>query len=401
MEDRDRQLYYAGAPYQFYAMALLREELYADVPADLVLMDQFGHALEMARRAKEQGLFENVWVLKPGPWMSATVPQQLALLGKSLLKMHNEFAEQYPETAAGLERERYTRFFFSIANRLTFGLKQLISRNGPVPSTLVEDGSGTFNGAIADAVFMLDPIWRRERGQNMDSDSEAAELFVAGRGMVKSLVDALSRGRLRMGVDELRVFNPEAPEVAQSFQNLSVKGVPTTPGSRVAEVFNAGAIAGGTPANVFFLSPEGESSPLDEEARSVVALIEEGRLNDGLPWLIRRHPRSLDTGFLDANARNYRQDDSWSWEIEAASGLVTDESVLMAFGSSALFVPHELFGKKPALVYLYRLLPEGSRFKNAFKNECERAKQAYGGGRVYDPATVEELEALVGELGAR
>ena len=119
----------------------------------------------------------------------------------------------------------------------------------------------------------------------------------------------------------------------------------------------------------------------------IVELKELERYSDEV--LFRRHPRSK----LSPSCFNLHSSKSW----EVSSKTLSNSSVLVSIGSSAMLTPKMIYGVEPFLVFTHRLHPKMDKsFYASFEDLYARAKALYQGvGKVFAPSSLDEYRCLM------
>lgn len=376
-----RNLFCVDTPFQLYNSALIAEkELENGVKSDIVIFDNFRNAQQISQRVKKAGVFARLWVL---PAFTIKAKKRIGTSEIISLTFKSNDAINYIQKYITSSKDEYSRYYCSIFTGQTLLVHAAIAPG--TPTTLFEDGSGTYNGAVGQMVTAVDGIL------NLNSIMGKPNVLrlMAKRATAITFTLA-SLGKYRLGVDSLLLWSPSDNIRRIYKKKITIRSLPKASvefsktinsallGNNVSLYQNAKAI--------FFLSPY-ISDSLSQLERIA---IEEAARYYGSSLVVRPHPRaklpseSISPAILD--------DGQTSWEVLVASGALSEDTVLMGVGSSALMAPKRLLGKEPPLIYICNIMKYDKNTKQQFCQEARIAREEYiNHSRVHLPDSIADL----------
>ena len=274
----------------------------------------------------------------------------------------------------------YTHLISGCASIYAMDLKQRFLPDGQ--TIFYEEGEGSYLGNFVKSAACFD------REILMASKS-------ASRRLMSDVLNVVSRGRLRFNAHELRVYKPELVE--KGIYRPFVQVMPINPpGSGKNSVFEKTCARSGADCHLSWVYLDNPDADVSDEQRARLMTVLNCVVDTGHELRYRPHPRGRKD--LSSTQRSWVSVDDGSdmWELICLRGEICDDTVLFGYGSTAQTNPVRMFGIKPRLVFLHRLMHEG--IDRTYAQRCfENTLRLYGddSGRIFAPASLAELEDVL------
>lgn len=385
-KERSRTLYYAETPFHVFAeLCFLHTQDGGRANGrytDFVLGNRFDGAKDLADRIRRADLFENVYLVP-------LAHQDIARFGTKFYtdyffrkkKTKKWFYDQYPM----FKGIHYDELIISAPLRAQTYINWFCAKD---PKTvLVEDGLGTYNGEMFDNISFLDDIIVLDSKDPLKTKikhmAKKGLALIAGQTLYHPetlyLLGGVEQARARYKNIELQQNMPPNSENSELFEEVfPIKSNNLYRDHRF--VFLATA------------DLDDETKKNEEQFFNVIS----GSLCEKI--LLRSHPREERTF---ETIQEYDVDTSGDlWEMLCAKHYVNDNTVLFSLCSTAQLNPRLVFGAEPYVVFLYRLLPNGSCIdKESAERTFEQVLDLYTNkSKVMAPRSIEELVAAVQKL---
>lgn len=355
-------MYLAETPYQLLAaLCLATDSKNSLASKDIILTSAINDFEAIGKRLEKCAVFDNIWTFDSSVFPAVSPGLSLC---KQLLTSPNKanslFKRSFTGNAPLFAAPGYSTFVCASATWTTILAKHILA---PQAQTwLLEDGSGTYNGMIGRSLMMYDIILSKHD--------------FSVKGILKFLFNLVTRGKYKLKVTSVFVFSPSnipfdlyRKDLVKGVLNLTHQAqciglsVFAVPANRKTETENP-AIFLGQPNEIGPSFPE-----LQHECiRTFTSAV-------GNSAVLRPHPRS---SLQPISAeKNLELATTSSWELLVAIGRVTEDAILVGFGSTAQLTPKKLFDIEPRLLYLFPLLPDSNPSKKAFEAEYEAALTIY------------------------
>ena len=253
------------------------------------------------------------------------------------------------------------------------------------PTYFYEEGEGSYLGNFVKSVAMDD-----------------SEILVSGKTPMRSAFGHLLRlvggRRALVNARALYLYRPELVESGvyrDGFELRHIAPLSRGTASLASSVFpSAGCDVVEPYGWVYLGNPDGDLSDADlarvDELSEMIAKCCH-------PVCFRPHPRSTKQK-VPSGMPNVSLDSRGSWESSCLSGLVTNESVLFGYGSTAQANPKRMFDLEPTVVCLHRLLSKNINTDYAEKTLEGLVRLYRDKSKVYAPCSLEELSQLLDSL---
>ena len=341
---------------------------------DLVILDQFPMAREYADRIERSGFFSAVECIDASHWSSKH--QGHRYLFEALLRpIANE--KRFRSATTLFLKNKYDVLVCSSATRIALEIKRYLLPDGE--TVFFDDGIGSHNGGVFTSFGCLDMA------------SFCRLPFGLGIKGVKSITKycgcLLAGKRGQLNISRIYLFHPSA----QDYERY---------GEDRVEQLDIDALR----QNLALFDPSFKKSPertplkavylaLPDDAPSFMLDVEKKTIEILKAYetdlTVRRHPRSQ-----HLCSSIYSNGDDWGgllWEALIVGGTVTCNTRLYGMGSSAQIHPKTLFAVEPDVIFLHKLLPEGSVRKKLDKQYLELLTQYSEKTKVIAPENEFEL----------
>ena len=346
---------------------------------DLIVINQFELKGDVRERIESSGLFNSVNVVTPYYSRQSKIGTLLNSMKKGLMtKSYFQAVEKYYR---GVPHKTYDCLLAGCATAYAMDVKIQFCPQGK--TAFFEEGEGSYLGNFVKSAACFD----REILRCSKSPT---------RSFATTLVDLLSRHKLRFNPDSLYLYRPELVDggiYRPVIELRQISPLSAEPAAVVRRIF--GDLADTVEAKWVFLgNPDCDVTESEFKRIQAIVTCVASHCAD---LLYRPHPRSR--RLPESVAAAVSQDRSESmWEIRCLNGGVDDDTVLFGFGSTAQINPVRMFGLKPTLVFLHNFLNDG--IDRTCAERCySEAKALYGeGDKVFAPASMRELESLLRRL---
>lgn len=330
--------------------------------ADLYIYHQFRGSHELAERARQSGVFQNVYDIEPYRKYPSLV-QKFATIFRLFLP--ERAVEHICTEKLRLARKRYEKICISFPTTFTLGMHWAFQ---PADVYHLEDGLGSYGGNITtDYTTGLYQLINRFLYHG-EMDMNPAVCYLSAPDFSKNTI----------GGEVRRLPAMQAGKGLETIERIF--------GYRANDLYRG---------RVVYLSQPLSERPIyhaEWDAQIVQAL--QKYLPDRT--VVRLHPRQkdLDVGSL--------QRDTFGnlWELECVHQ-ITEENVLVSAFSTAQFMPKIMCDREPAVLFTYRLVFDSldDPFLKDFAALIADFKKLYRHPeRIYVPETFAQLEAILQSL---
>lgn len=377
----DSELYVAESLLQVLSSVCIAFDGYdCVVYKTLIINGRFAGADQIASRINNTKLFNEVILVSP------QYEEDGASGLSAILETASEQKARFSRILSYMQkRSGYQRLYFAGPNQLTRDAKRFcLESNGK--ASLIDDGSGSHNAAIAKTFSLFDDILNE------------SDITYCRRERVKSFFKRIFRtiapSRGIFGVDSIYLFNPSERDAAH-FKNVQIRSLDCSNPSvhkYVAEVFKIANKDSPRPEIVMLSMPDFCSDAYKKNEHEVLAAIS----ISGLHAQFRPHPRKLDFSDVPDSFDIDQQRDFWeaSWML----GIYDEHTALIGAGSTALLTPKIMFDKEPFVIFTHRLVNDGfdKNSEESYEDILDRYTNKY---RVIAPKTINELEDALDIIG--
>ena len=379
-----RVLIYAETPYQALSACCVAIECgKVTKRIDLIMQPRFKDAHNLSARIDDANFFDSVYCSEHE---YARGPQRLflSLLKEGRKKRENaakRFYDSYPQTKG----RDYDILMDSYPHSPLFDAKEVVGKNSV--TWFIDDGVGSRTGGVFTPLRCVDDVFG-------DSSLPMGVALKAKTAFKKMFRKPLNK-HFGLSIEGIAIFCATKREV-DLYRNISVANIKIPEDvsllcETLAPRFSSATLAG---KKVIFLATSNSptSEFLDGESKIVKTLHE--HLGDLL--VVRPHPlRNIDDERLSGLPLVPAED---PWEIMVMSGLIGDNTILVACSSTAQMSPKMLADAEPYLIFTSAIMPRsGADYKSSGTIYSMMKEQYCNPKKVFMPKDVDELLSFVTE----
>lgn len=368
-------LYFADTPLQLYNSYLLASSnANKDDASDVIIYSQFSGAAELGEVYRQTNRFRFVYLCTEhycANFKQRFLWQLYACLGGSRLNLSH------------LKNIHYDYFAFACPTPAALDVLQTLRKINPdVKTVLFEDGTGIYNGNVFLQPFYFD---------------KPPDTSLCGFPYVRAIQSTLTKLHAKK-----MLYNPcrlyaKKPELLQYSPNIPCEAIEVAP--HVLE-----PLACLAPQNEKLLRNEKKTIILDvprtkqenEGSQLIDQMVQAAQIFDS-PCYVRAHPRSTLATAFGESCIDFSEG---SWELLCQTPCF-DDSILISLGSSAQLAPFIESGKKPFLIFLYKLaFEQGNRSYEAYDQIASIAAQGYGidANRIAVPVSIDDAVLAISKF---
>lgn len=368
-------LFFADTPLQLHNSYLLASSNAGeDNVFDVIIYNQFNDAAELSEVYRQTNCFRFVYLCAEhhcANFKRRFLWQLYACLGGNRLNL------------SYLKNAQYDYFAFACPTPATLDVLQTLRKANPnIQTVLFEDGTGIYNGNVFRQPFYFD---------------KPPDASLRGFPYVRAIQSVLSGLHAKKMLYNPRKLYVKKPELLQYRPNIPCEAIQVVPH---------------IPEPLACLAPQNEKLLRNEKKTIILDVPRTEQENEGSqlidrmilavqtfdsPCYMRAHPRST---LATAYGENCIDISIGSWELLCQTPCL-DESILISLGSSAQLAPFIEAGKKPFLIFLYKLaFEQGSRSYEAHDQIASIAAQGYGidANRITVPASIDDAVSAISKF---
>lgn len=366
------------------ALLLDEESQFFGKKVNLAIYKGFPISEELLEGIKSTELFNLITVIEPyyrqyQQYKAAAVSLRRAVDASGHWKKFGKYLTSIPV-------EHYSCLIGGVATVFLMDLKQRFVPDGE--TYFYEEGEGSYLGNFVKSAASND------RDVLVSSKS-------MGRRVLGSALSMLSHGTLSYSAHALYLYRPELVEggiYRSSIELRRISAINKSKAKIISSAFNFNDSQSSEIRWAFLGNPDTDLSK-DDQKRVRDQLVAVGNTCQHI--LYRPHPRSAVQASEGLPDSIYTDKSLPMWEIACADGLITEDSVLFGYGSTAQTNPKKMFDLEPYVVSLHKLI---SRNINTQYAEIAMAnlKRIYScPEKVIAPNNMNELLGVIEELPFR
>ena len=365
-----RCLYYCSTPFQVLnALNMHYNKILApsaddveDFKGVMVIVDVFSSARRLAKKIKQEGLFEKVFLIDEEDHKSHNNKVKKAFgIARDTFFPERLLRQQFRRKSAAFLRNRFDCI---VSSTFSHPVAALCTVNPDAKYVMMDDGLASYFGN-----------WTKR----LRSGPYLAMLKARNHGKDVSDLEALYVMRTELCHTELTDNILQLPDFSQGFLETAFRifEIPDDIPAYSQKVVWLGHVSG---------NPE-------KKAGTVKMTEVFKKYKDDV--IARIHPREKELELYEGLATDT---DGYMWELQLSKTSM-EGRLLVTLGSTGVFTPKLLYNSEPRLLFMYKLipLPNGSAL-DEFLQIVSQLKESYAHPEhIYEPGTWEEFEKFIQE----
>lgn len=366
--------------FQLLGALGLADSLTPDSGIDLIISSRVHNADEVKRIIGKLELFDNIY-LTNGYYIECRTQGIDFIIDFFSTKDHGE--DYFNRICPDLEKKKYDVLLCSGVTRLTIDIKRFCVRDGE--SWFFDDGTGSHNGEVFTAFLFFDTgVLSRHRKINKS---------ILRKRIASFLLKPFAKfARCEYRMTSLWLFSPNQIDLTNYSDRIVIRslscGVVESFFDRILTKEERNAYA--NCKCIYLTLPEDISLKARQQEIDLCRFLFSSIGDD---FAIRLHPRRTINDFssMGMNVLNSEP----PWEALIMAGDISENTVLMAVGSTAQISPWMLKKEQPYIVMLHKLIDCGARY-SALELTAKSYRDSYTmKERVIIPASIDELMKAV------
>lgn len=370
-------------PFQVLGAICLAVQLKksGDYRFDILLSSRIPQAGELVGRLRREAVFENVFITN-GYYIERRSPG-VDFIREAVLA-HDHGRSLFEVICPYLIGQHYDILLCSGVTRLTLDVKRFLVRDGA--SWFFDDGTGSHTGEVFTAFLFFDKRilvkGRRESLKNRVKEV-AKKLFYPTAIALQCKYD----------IEELWLFAPTKLDVSNYRSWVSIKEIQLDlPLGLLERIFHDAPLDAYIDTKYIYLTLPDDVAESAKKTELELCRIMSSSF--GADFAIRLHPRRASADF-PVNSFNILPR-TVLWEMAVLTGAVSNDTVLIAAGSTAQLTPCQLKRCFPPLVLAYRLFEKDGLQVSAFESVASTLLDKYSqNGGVFVPESLDELRRIL------